>query len=422
MPDCLTCEVKDYALSIKSIQDYTNALDTGQKWPSTTLKYYFYKTSDPDPSDAYTRRDWDESQKANYRTAINKWSAVCALELTETTVLGEADIKLILINDNTYPYLGHAYFPGDVKKGENYVSYNNAINKDFPVGSFDYITLVHEMGHTLGLAHPHDNGGSSSTFPGVNTWFHLGFNKQNQTVYTVMSYNDISGPITANSPLAWGFIGGPMAYDIEVVKNKYGAVAQNTGNNVYKIKTTNAPGTYFSAINDTGGVDTISAARADKNVKIDLRAATLNADGGKLSKAAGVYGGFTIAKGTKIENAVGGRKHDTLVGNNLNNRLHGGRGRDRLVAGRGRDVAHGGAGNDVFIPGPGRNTFYGGAGRKDKVVFQGRIKNYRIVKKGKWLYHIIARNRKFRRKSGFTITKNIELLQFKGGKIVRLRR
>jgi hypothetical protein len=41
----------------------------------------------------------------------------------------------------------------------------------FDIGGFDYITLIHELGHGLGLAHPHDNGGYSSVFPGVTSSF-----------------------------------------------------------------------------------------------------------------------------------------------------------------------------------------------------------------------------------------------------------
>ena len=67
-------------------------------------------------------------------------------------------------------------------------------------------------------------------------------------------------------------------------------------------------------------------------MKIDLRAATL-ADGdpnagGFLSQQTDVAGGFTIANGVVIENAIGGNGNDTLIGNNAANRLEGGAGDD----------------------------------------------------------------------------------------------
>ena len=60
-------------------------------------------------------------------------------------------------------------------------------------------------------------------------------------------------------------------------------------------------------------------------MKIDLRAATLAGDdpnaGGFLSQHTGVAGGFTIANGVVIENAIGGNGNDTLIGNSAANRL-----------------------------------------------------------------------------------------------------
>lgn len=452
MTQCKICvETNSSSKTIKSVTDYINALDTGKKWNTLSLKYYFYKTSDPVPTDNYTRINWTDTQKENYRKAIAAWSSISALSLTETTTLNLADIKLILLNDNSYPYLGHAYFPEGSSAGENYISYNNATNKDFPVGSYDYITMVHEMGHTLGLAHPHDNGGTSTTFPGVNTWSDLGTGAQNQTVYTVMSYNDLTGPITPNQVQSYGFIGGPMAYDIEVMVRKYGNTSKNTGNNTYNIPTGSNP--YFQTIKDTGGNDTISASGSNKSVTINLTPATLNGNGGVLSRAAGVYGGFTIAKGTNIENAIGGNKGDIIIGNNgrnvirgnggndiiytgkgkdvvyggsgndriftkgTGNRVYGGRGADRIVA-RGRDnIAIGGSGNDTFIPGKGKNVFKGGRGI-DKVIFRAQRKNFKIIYKGKRVYHIKPKTSRLRNRFGWlTVLKSISFIQFKDRRV-----
>jgi len=414
--NCKTC--LESTATARSVQDYIGALDTGQKWGSLTLKYYFYKTTDPVPADNYTRRDWSNTQKTNYREAISKWSSVSALELVETTVLGEADIKLILIDDGGYPYLGHAYFPGSVNKGENYVSHNNAADKNFTVGSYDYITMVHEMGHTLGLAHPHDTGGTSTTFPGVSSWPDLGVGQQNQTVYTVMSYNDLNGPITPNTVQSFGFIGGPMAYDMEVMVRKYGAAAKNTGNTTYQIPTSNTTGTYFEAIKDTGGTDTISAAGANKSVRIDLRAATLNADGGKLSKASGVYGGFTIATGTRIENAIGGNRGDVIIGNSGRNVIRARGGNDTIRTGGGRDVAYGGGGNDTFIPGPGRNVFIGGGG-PDRVVIWAPRRFFKVIRWRPGVYHVRPKTRRHRQRFGWlTVIRQVRVLRFKDARII----
>ncbi len=63
-----------------------------------------------------------------------------------------------------------------------------------------------------------------------------------------------------------------------------------------------------------------------------------------------------------VENVIGGRSNDRLVGNNLANSLRGGAGRDTLIGGLGNDVLFGGPGNDVLTGGRGNDKHYGEAG------------------------------------------------------------
>jgi serralysin len=69
----------------------------------------------------------------------------------------------ILLGGNTY---AHGYFNFEAF-GWDYSDPNGGLN----VGGEGYWTLIHELGHGLGLAHPHDDGGGSTIFPGVtDTW------------------------------------------------------------------------------------------------------------------------------------------------------------------------------------------------------------------------------------------------------------
>ena len=66
-------------------------------------------------------------------------------------------------------------------------------------GGFYFPTLLHEFGHGMGLAHPHDNGGRSSVMRGAGTpppteggtlGGGTGDYDLSQQVHTMMSYND----------------------------------------------------------------------------------------------------------------------------------------------------------------------------------------------------------------------------------------
>ena len=72
-------------------------------------------------------------------------------------------------------------------------------------------------------------------------------------------------------------------------------------------------------------------------------------------------GGYSIANGSVIENATGGDKADTLIGNEHDNVLSGNKGADALYGGHGNDTLNGGDGHDALIAGRGDNTLDGGA-------------------------------------------------------------
>jgi serralysin len=126
----------------------------------------------------------------------------------------------------------------------------------------------------------------------------------------------------------------------------------------------NFTGTAFQCIWDTGGTDTIRY-DGSRSVTIDLRAATLKGDvggGGYVSYADPIRGGYTVAQGVVIENAVGGAGSDRLTGNGAANSLFGNGGNDVLAGGAGNDTLSGGAGNDTLSGGSGNDVLRCGAG------------------------------------------------------------
>ena len=213
------------------------------------------------------------------------------------------------------------------------------------------------------MAHPHDNGGGSEVNVAVTGAFDdYGAYDLNQGIYTTMSYNTGNPAGTPGDPGEdWGYEAGMMALDIAVLQEKYGAnTTTNSGNTIYALPDLNASGTYWLAIWDVDGVDAITYDGARDTV-IDLRPATLEYEeggGGFISQAEDIAGGFTIAAGVVIENALSGAGNDILIGNDAANTLNGGNGNDmiygglgddRLEGNRGDDRMEGGAGNDRYI-------------------------------------------------------------------------
>jgi serralysin len=212
-------------------------------------------------------------------------------------------------------------------------------------GGFGFVTLIDNIARGLGLAYPHDTDGGSTVMNGVSApTGDYGDFDLNQGIYTTMSFNDgwHTAPHGVSPSDTYGWQGGPMALDIAVLQEAYGAnIATNFGDTVYQLPDTNVTGTYYKTIWDAGGTDTILYS-GNGHATIDLRAATLDyqtGGGGFVSYVAGIHGGFTIAHGVVIENAIGGAGNDTLIGNAFDNVLTGGPGADLLDGGEGIDTA-----------------------------------------------------------------------------------
>lgn len=328
---------------------------------------------------------WDDNfysaEETAFHNAMQSWANVANFRLEFSGYNDHnAEITFHSVQGNVIPGAsgmamppGTNYIPpfveGDVMI--NWETYQANPNAELIVGSHDYSTYVHEIGHALGLAHPHDNGGTSSIYPGVDNAQDPGNYGLNQFVWTVMSYVGTNSPYSPGYDTNWGFIRGPMAFDIAAIQYLYGAnTTYNTGNNTYYLPTTNGAGTYWSCIWDAGGIDTISGQGATNSVTINLNNASLaNNDpnaGGYINRMNGIRGGFTIANShgglCVVENAIGGAGHDTLIGNAVANSLSAGGGNDYLYGNAGNDYLSGGSGNDYFNGGAGNDAMYGGIG------------------------------------------------------------
>lgn len=171
----------------------------------------------------------------------------------------------------------------------NYDLYKDRDSKD--AGFME--TIIHEIGHGIGMSHPHDSGlGNvpSGVFPGIQSGDAFAKNGTglyglNQNVYTIMSYNRSTGSGCTCSACC-SVLGQsnevhavtPMALELLSAQIKYGSNSNTrSGNNTYSLKAQTRPSSKaWSCIWDGGGKDTISAAGLTNDTVISLRAAEMN--------------------------------------------------------------------------------------------------------------------------------------------------
>lgn len=223
------------------------------------------------------------------------------------------------------PYLGAA---GDV-----FINVLSDANRlpSFEPGSQGWFLLMHELGHSLGLKHPHDDGGT-----GHPTFKELGIGQLDRDYVSVMSYND-----DANWNIFEWDPATPMIFDVIGLHYLYGPnQSANAGDTLYRVDRSEL----YQTVWDASGEDTISVAGSGEGWYVELPNHTISSlidtRIGHVAPAQEVNLPFPhslVWLAGEFEHVIGSAFADTILGNDLANTIRPLGGNDWIDSGAGRD-------------------------------------------------------------------------------------
>ena len=327
-----------------------DAILGGVEWTIRSVTYsfpgvnaYWEPVSYPNPASPpyYGYRGLNEAQQANTRQALRDIGNSIGLKFVEVAEAGETQgqMRFGLTTDMFPDAYAMAEYPGDAARDGDI--WFNAIypawtDTGWAKGSYEYHAVIHEIGHTLGLFHPHTGYLDGAVLP-------PGLDDRNVTVMSRQG-NYSYWPTTM------------MIYDIAAVQYLYGVDTQyHAGNDTYIFEQDQ---TYHETIWDGGGNDTFQY-NGTQGGTINLNAGTASRLGQSVIdfSTGRAIDNVWIAFNCSIENARGGSGDDTLIGNAVANRLEGAQGSDYLRGDAGNDVLDGGTGADVMSGGAGNDRY-----------------------------------------------------------------
>jgi hypothetical protein len=291
-----------------------------------SVPYYY-----PSSSFVYdTFQSFTDQQRIATREVFDQIESFSGLQFVE---VAPEDAELILgIADMSGDTLGTAFYPTGDGSGlfDSDVWIDTQVAGEvFEEGTLGYATLIHEIGHAIGLKHPDSQ---------MLSWIEA------TRQFTVMGYGEHPG--------AFEDVSSYMSYDIAALQHLYGTNETATaGDDTYSV------GNEVRTIWDAGGTDTLDVSGSTTNTVVDLNDGAFSSTGGQDNNIA-------IAFGATIENAVGSAQNDVIIGNEADNWIDGGAGNDMFTGGAGLDTY-------AFGTGWGQDTIEDYTVGEDRLDFSG---------------------------------------------------
>jgi serralysin len=300
-----------------------DALLSGFQWSESIVTYSFY--SDTAFGGTYYGEESvgevSETVKSHYRRIFEWLGNVVDIEFQEVEESYPSTYGMIRIMLSDGPGYAYSYYPtydwlgqsGDIHLNPAYQNALTLNGFETPPGYHGYNTLLHELGHALGLKHSFEDG---PTLP-------LGEDNQSHTVMTY-TFSD-------NSPATY------MTYDVMALQYMYGMSTYQNTRTHYEFDTSidryylsgallyESTRYFKQTLWDNSGMDTLDLsmlASESSGYRIDMR------PGGWLSTESDYNGatfswGVALCKNTFFENVINSSSDDTFYLNGQPNRIGG---------------------------------------------------------------------------------------------------
>jgi hypothetical protein len=246
--------------------------------------------------DRFGFKTMSTAQKTAVRKAFAYYGNLINVRFKEVVDSSGADINFGTNNQRGVS-AGYAYYPKNSPiegKTALFLANDQWTNSDAQVqeGGYGWETLLHEIGHTLGLKHPgnYNAGGGGTGGPYLSS-------TEDDQQHSIMSYRDNGATAGINSTTA-------MPYDIAALQYLYGAntAGSNAVNGAF---TFTAGKNYLQTLWSARGTDKIDLTGLDRGSYVDLNSgsfSSINILGAASNRYSG-NGNVGIAYGSKI-NAV----------------------------------------------------------------------------------------------------------------------